>query len=430
MASSADIPHEVTQPVSFAGDCVSRSTAAIPRPNVLWAALFTTTETLARELADPTDRAPAWTDFEWRIAQAAAAIHGISPLLASSLRWRGPEGWATFLAEQRTHVTSRHSRIADLLAVINTKARCEGIELIALKGAALHEMGIYRAGDRPMADVDLLVRPASVDATARLLAALGYEQCGATWKHRIFLPPGAQASRHGENCGNAIKIELHCRLIERLPLSEVDISELIYPKHLCPGLNYYRSRACLMIHLLHHAAGAMSGRALRVIHLHDIALLATRLTAVDWEELTTQSADDQRLWWALPPLTLTARYYPNAIPPGALEAIRPSCSRMLARISRRATISQVSLSYPWVDALPALGWSTSIRESLSYILSRVRPPDWRTSEHRYAAKAELWATENSWYELSQFRRVLRWMVRRPPRAQTMHAVRAALARSL
>jgi len=410
---------------------MSCSTPAMPRLNVLWAALFRTTETLARELADPTNRAPAWSDFEWRIAQAAAAIHGISPILASSLRWRGPESWATFLDEQRAHVASRHSRIADLLALINTRARCEGIELIALKGAALHGMGLYGAGDRPMGDVDLLVRPASLDAAARLLAALGYEQCGVNWKHRVFLPAGAQAPAPlGENCRNAIKIELHCRLVEHLPLSEVDISELVFSLHPSPGLHYYRSRACLMIHLLQHAAGAMSARALRVIHLHDIALLAARLTAVDWEELTRHSAGDRSLWWALPPLTLTARYYPTAIPPRALEAIRPSCSRMLARISRRATISDVSLSYPWMDALPALGWSASIRESLSYILSRVRPPDWRTSELRYTAETESWATENNWYQLSQCRRVLRWMVSRPSRVQTMYAVRAALARPL
>ena len=33
-----------------------------------------------------------------------------------------------------------------------------GIALVPLKGAALHAMGIYAAGERPMADVDLLVR--------------------------------------------------------------------------------------------------------------------------------------------------------------------------------------------------------------------------------------------------------------------------------
>ena len=47
------------------------------------AALFKTTEALACEFTAPTGHAPAWDHFEWRIAQAVAAMQGISSQLAA-----------------------------------------------------------------------------------------------------------------------------------------------------------------------------------------------------------------------------------------------------------------------------------------------------------------------------------------------------------
>ena len=130
----------------------------IPDAEVVQAALRSTTEKLAHELARPTDTAPTWSDFEWRAARAAAAIHGISPLLAARLRWRGPQGWDAFLVEQRGHTEIRHQRIDALAKLFDERARKVGLPIIALKGAALHAMGVYVPGERPMADLDFLVR--------------------------------------------------------------------------------------------------------------------------------------------------------------------------------------------------------------------------------------------------------------------------------
>ena len=132
---------------------------ASPPPAVVQAALFKITETLAGELARPTDSTPDWSDFEWSIAKAVAAMHGVSPLLSTSLRWRGPAGWVNFLEEQRVHTANRHARIGELLRRLDQSTQEEGIAAMALKGAALHALGLYTAGERPMADLDLLVRP-------------------------------------------------------------------------------------------------------------------------------------------------------------------------------------------------------------------------------------------------------------------------------
>src|ERR1700688_997146 len=97
-----------------------------------------TTERFAWELANPAPLAPEWSEFEWIVARAVAAMHGISPLLSRTLRWQGPAGWNGFLEEQRTHTAKRHVRIDDLLMHLDQRAREAGVAAVALKGVALH----------------------------------------------------------------------------------------------------------------------------------------------------------------------------------------------------------------------------------------------------------------------------------------------------
>jgi hypothetical protein len=97
--------------------------STLPPLRAIASALRTTTETLAGELACPTDLPPHWSDLEWRVAPAAAAMHGVSALLSSALRWCGPQHWEQFLSEQRLHTVKRHFRILQVLDDLNTRAR-------------------------------------------------------------------------------------------------------------------------------------------------------------------------------------------------------------------------------------------------------------------------------------------------------------------
>src|SRR6185437_3750446 len=134
-------------------------------------ALQRITESLATGLGDPQAGCPDWSELEWRLAPAVAAIHGISPLLAGALRWQGPAHWAHFLAEQRRHNLLRQQRIEELLATIHERSHSAGIAIVALKGAALQMAGVYAAGERPMAELDLLVRPDDVETAVAVVLA-------------------------------------------------------------------------------------------------------------------------------------------------------------------------------------------------------------------------------------------------------------------
>ena len=406
------------------------SAAAVPSPAELHPTLCKVTETLARELASPSQRAPDWSEYEWTIARAVAAMHGISPLLARSLRWHGPSSWSAFLNEQRTHTRARHWRIQELLHSLDEKTRQLGLAATPLKGAALHQLGLYEAGDRPMADVDLLVRPADVERTAGMLATLGFQQSGQTWKERIFtrIDENIPAAL-GEHSNNSLKIELHERICEKLPWNLTDASEFVFPPSPRAGLNGYSSNGALMRHLLLHAAGSMAVQGLRILQLHDIALLAMRMSEADWDQLTGSGTADAQVWWGFPPLELMARYYPSRVPRHILTALRADCSYFLRVLAARKSLVDVSYSYLWIKAFPGIEWSQSISEFAAYAANRLRPDAEQMTRRKLVATTQAWAKQSDWSSMSQGRRILRWLTSRQARPTIMHVITSAFAQT-
>jgi len=303
--------------------------------------------------------------------------------------------------------------------------------VVGLKGAALHSMGFYCAGERPMADLDLLVRPQDAARAGLVLQSLGFRESFANWRHGVFVPKICNLHTGlGEHADNHLKIELHPRIAERLPLRITDVTDSVYPRAPHPGLNVYPSKAALMIHLLIHAAGSMAFRALRLVNLHDIALVSARMADSDWDELVNHSASTNSPWWALPPLQLAARYYPEAVPADVLAGLCAHCPWTLRRAVRHYCVSDVSLSFPWIEAFPGIAWSRSVAEAVEYIGGRIWPDTESLRQRDLRVETDFVASQTQWCQLSQGRRLLRWMTSRPLRVETLHAVRMALAPDL
>jgi len=400
----------------------------LPPLSLVKEGLCRTTEALARELASaqPGSATPDWSELEWKLASAAAVAHGVSPLLSAFSTWQNAP-WRRFLDSQRMHVEHRHRRIEALLTSIDAAARAASVAIVPLKGSALHALGFYAAGERPMADIDLLVHERDVAKAIALLLDHGYVESFVQWKHRVFKPAAAQPfGVLGEHRDTPINIELHTRIQERLPISVVDITERIRPRKPVPGLNPYPSDGALMSHLLLHAAGNICGRSLRLLHLNDIRLLAARMTASDWN-LLWDAAEPP--WWALPPLLLVARYYRNSIPEAVLARLQSDCHWLLRVISRRQNLTQVSSSDLWIHALAGIEWSRSVRDVVRYIGNRIRPPEEAVRERADMVRTQLWLQGQSWVTSTQRRRILTLLTRSVPRMDTMYVVRAALESS-
>jgi hypothetical protein len=396
-----------------------------PAPRALQRILRETTERLAAECAHPGLSAPRWDEAHWRVAQAAAAMHGVSPLLARRLRWSGTASWQAFLERQRQHTFDRHLNLVALLERLDALARESGLGIVALKGVALHAIALYAPGERPMADIDLLVRERDLPGTVALLERIGYLECSHSRRERTFAQPaGAAPARLGEHARNPLKIELHTRIAEPLPVYAVDITELLLPPRGEVGIGGYRTAATLMTHLLLHAAGNMRTRSLRLMQLHDIAALSGRLDESQWSQVLTY----ERLFgarWAYPPLALTQRYYGHAIPDAVLERAAESCTPALRRAIARQRLSDLSLSYPWIEFCPGIEWCVSMGERLRYAHMRVFPGPEMRAEIKSCESAQTWAQGSPWFQLPRAQRMVRWVLTRPARVATMSSVREA-----
>jgi hypothetical protein len=186
-----------------------------------------------------------------------------------------------------------------------------------------------------------------------------------------------------------------------------------------------------LMHLVLHAAGAMASRDLRLVHVHDLALVCRRMQAEDWEEILCQGeSGSQGPWWFLPPLQLARRYYPDIIPGPVLARLQSACPARLRRATTRRSMTDFSLSSVWVRAFPGIEWAQSSSEALRYILGRVRPDAEARRIRDLDAASAAWAAQSPWQGLSQSYRILRWITSRPTRPATMYVVRETLAQPL
>jgi hypothetical protein len=399
----------------------------IPRLRSVEDALRRITETFASELVSPGTATPSWSPSEWLLARAVAAMHGVSPLLAGVLRWEWPPAeWAAFLASQKAHTADRFARMRRLLSRLDAESRQEGIALVALKGVALHAPGLYAPGERPMSDIDLLAREQDMERTGQLLARLGFQRTLVTARHHVFVPQQRHApAQLGEHSANDIKFELHARISEPLPVDHVDVTDRVFPGHPHPGLNDYPSSAALMTHLLLHAAGLLTFRSVRLLHLNDISLVAARMAASDWTGVLGTSSDArERAWWAFPVLQLAARYF-SCIPLRVLDEAERCCPRALVRAYKPRILSDVSYTNPWIYAFPGIDWADSAGAKLRYALQRIRPEREAMATRAALLQSEPRNAQSQWARLSQFQRILRGVTSRPGRVETLAAVRAA-----
>jgi hypothetical protein len=278
-----------------------------------------------------------------------------------------------------------------------------------------------------MGDIDLLARPEDFPAVARALQTLDYHQAFVSRRHAVFANDAAAAPRgFGEHIDNPLKIELHARIAESLPVTVVDITAQVAAGIRSPGINAYPDRAALLAHLLLHAAGNMRAQALRLLQLEDIGRLACDMTERDWHVLLRSGGADG-CWWGLPALLLAQRYCEAPIPDAVLAQFSAPSPRWLRRAAQRYTLTDVSWSNLRIAAFPGIEWARSPLEALRFANSRILPGKAALSELESAVKLSPEMSTIPWYGQRHATRIVRWLFTRPPRVQTMRSVLDALA---
>lgn len=278
-----------------------------------------------------------------------------------------------------------------------------------------------------MGDIDLLICSNEQPSVGKALDRLDYELADSTRRHAVYEPRIKVSPRSfAEHVDHPLRIEIHSSVAEPLPLTEVDITSELWPQQSSPGTTGYPSLSALMLHLLMHCAGNMRAHAMRQIQIHDIAALARKFGDEDWAALLAEPGTRAVRWWLFPPLALTERYYPGSIPREVLHQTRAVCPMLLRRAACRATLTFVSWSNLRIHALPGIAWSRSPREAARYLRSRFLPSREARRELEFELRRKTQLQQVPWYGISQRSRILRWLISRPPRVQTMASLRAAL----
>jgi hypothetical protein len=125
-----------------------------------------------------TARPPAAPVPEADDALRLAREQQLTPLLGSALEGTlaGDDAFALALRHDTYRSTARQARLTALLRAVLPGLASRGVPVIVLKGAVLAERYYRRAADRPMRDVDLLVRREHVPTVLSVARDAGLER--------------------------------------------------------------------------------------------------------------------------------------------------------------------------------------------------------------------------------------------------------------
>lgn len=309
-----------------------------------------------------------WSDTDWEVARWVTQVHGIAPLLhAQSATWPGAASLApqlrAYLAGQHQRSAARVGLLLAELAEILAAFEADGLPVVPLKGSLLATRYYAAPGLRLMNDLDLLVRREHEPRAVELLGQLRYGQVGRSWKHLMLARPeasGPVVDYDGEHPANPRSLDLHTQLAEAFWGIRYDLSEPVWagaqPGRLLGHAALDMPTLVLLQHLVAHAVSDMIARRVRLLHLHDIALVAARVDRRGWEQLVeaAQSRREQR--YLYPALQLASRQF-GAVPADVLAALRPGVPPSLRDMLDQHDIDQFS----YCNSAP-----TSFREKLAW----------------------------------------------------------------
>ncbi len=266
--------------------------------------------------------------------------HGVAPLLARALpplRGEREERLAGGLAARRRRTAVDNLRLLSRLPALAGEIEAAGAPFALLKGAGLIPLVYAGAEERPLTDVDLLVRREDWPRVRERLVRSGRYLLPSPEREGLYTRYHQKVEIAAAE-DPACQFELHWNIeIEGRTATDAGrLLERAVPVIL-DGRTYRRlgdadQALHLAVHAAHHATGP------RLIWIHDLHRLA-RAGHLPWEELDTRARKDQvrmAAWYALAYLE---KVHPGTVPPELLAPPAGPLRRwLLSRVATRDPI--------------------------------------------------------------------------------------------
>lgn len=269
---------------------------------------------------------------------------GVAPLIAevvaSTVVASGPaptdaDGTTGWLARQLQQNRVRSGLFAtDLSAILAAAAAC-GLPVMPLKGSLLAFTRYRDPGLRPMADIDLLVRPSDERGAHEILHRLGYDLVRGDHRHAVYRRPGDKVvALDGTHPGNPRPVEIHTRLRRSVwaDRAGIDVAPTLWAagreQALLGQPAVVPAGAALLVDVASHATSHLMRGSGALLHWLDVAALAAEAEAVD----------DVFPNWVYPSLALASRAFPNEHLAAHAARLAPSVGLGLARLVERVPL--------------------------------------------------------------------------------------------
>lgn len=228
---------------------------------------------------------------DWKRLADFAIRHSIASVLHSrvtSLRLRPPTAVLDLLARAHYNTLARNMRLLHELGGLLHALHQAGIQAIPLKGAFLADSVYPHVALRPMADVDLLVRPGDVAEAIKLLTHMGF-----TSEHRFEPVAAADFSQHMPpmSSSHGMPLELHWTIANPLTGLRLDGAEIdsLWARSTSAVVSGAPARALapadLLLHVCMHVSIEHRFDHMAVRSFLDIAELVKRYQVdIDWPE--------------------------------------------------------------------------------------------------------------------------------------------------
>ena len=292
-----------------------RSTAAVNQPSLieLIAAALRGEESALAKLAD------ADADRVRRVADQ----HGVLPLLAHQIS-RFPDTGsrlrAPFIQEARRRAVADLFRTHELTSCLDALGRAN-VPVLLMKGAELAYTHYDRPDLRPRGDTDVLISAGDRERVADVLVGRGYRRVGQLPGELVMY----QATYRRQCAKSAVHaIDVHWRAAnpevfgavlsyERLAKSAVSVPGL------GPHARGLSAPDALVLACVHRVAHHFDTEYL--IWLHDIHLLAARLSDAEWAYVSRLAREQGVAAVCASGLHQTAKYFHTIVPAGVLAEL-------------------------------------------------------------------------------------------------------------